>query len=79
MSEKELEEEAKGLKTLLVPDLVACAEVDGKIVGTMLCIPDFNPAIRKIKGRLFPFGFLEILKTKRKFHDIRAVCTSVLP
>lgn len=79
MSEKELEEEAKGLKTLLVPDIVVCAELDGKIIGALLCVPDFNPAIRKIKGKLFPFGFLEILKTKRKFQEIRAVCASVLP
>ncbi len=79
MAEKELEEEAKGLKALLVPDLVVCAELDGKIIGALLCVPDFNPAIRKIKGKLFPFGFLEILKTKRKFQEIRAVCASVLP
>ncbi|MDO4630020.1 MAG: GNAT family N-acetyltransferase [Planctomycetia bacterium] len=79
MSEAELEQEAKGLKTLIVPDLAIFAEIDGKIVGSELCIPDFNPAIRKIKGRLFPFGFMTLLNTKRHFNEIRSISTNVLP
>lgn len=79
MSKEELDQEAKGLKTLIVPDLAICAEIDGKPVGCLICLPDFNPAIRKIKGRLFPFGFLSILKAKKHFKEIRSVSANVLP
>lgn len=79
MSAEELDQEAKGLKTLLVPDLAICAEIDGKAVGCLICLPDFNPAIRKIKGRLFPFGFLTLLGAKRHFTSIRSVSANVLP
>jgi len=79
MSEEELEQEANGLKTLLVPDLAICAEIDGKAIGVLICLPDFNPAIKKIKGRLFPFGFLTLLNTKKHFQEIRSVSANVLP
>ncbi len=79
MSEAELDQEANGLKTLLVPDLAIFAEIDDKPVGCLLCLPDFNPAIRKIKGRLFPFGFMTLLGVKRHFQEIRSISANVLP
>lgn len=79
MSPEELKQEADGLKALLVPDLAICAEIDGKPIGVLLCLPDFNPAIKKIKGKLFPFGFLTLLNTKKHFKEIRSISANVLP
>ena len=79
MSPEELKQEADGLKALLVPDLAICAEIDGKTIGVLLCLPDFNPAIKKIKGRLFPFGFITLLNTKKHFKEIRSISANVLP
>ncbi|MGN1273785.1 MAG: GNAT family N-acetyltransferase [Thermoguttaceae bacterium] len=79
MSPEELQQEAQGLKTLLVPDLAICAEIDGKPIGVLICLPDFNPAIKKIKGKLFPFGFLTLLNTKKHFQEIRSISANVLP
>ena len=79
MSPEELKQEANGLKTLLVPDLAICAEIDGKPIGALICLPDFNPAIKKIKGRLFPFGFITKKKKKKHFQEIRSISANVLP
>ena len=40
---------------------------------------DYNPVIKKIGGKLFPFGFLKLLASKRKIKNIRLVSTNVVP
>ncbi len=67
------------LKWLLVRDLALIAEVDGETVGVVVGLPDFNPAIKRIKGRLFPFGFLKLLAAKRKIEIFRVVSIDVVP
>ncbi len=78
-SDKELKEMAFGMKFLIVPDLVVAVELDGKIVGAAFCLPDYNPRIRAIKGKLFPFGFIKLLRRKKDLKRIRILSTNVLP
>ncbi|MBQ3389413.1 MAG: GNAT family N-acetyltransferase [Thermoguttaceae bacterium] len=78
-SDSELKDMAFGLKFLIVPDLVFAVELDGKIVGAAFCLPDYNPRIRAIKGKLFPFGFLKLLRRKQEIKRIRVLSTNVLP
>ena len=40
---------------------------------------DFNPRVKQIDGRLFPFGFLKLLRKKREIKKIRLISTNVLP
>ena len=47
---------AAGLRHLIVPELAIVTEVDGQVVGATFGLPDYNPRIRQIDGRLFPFG-----------------------
>jgi GNAT superfamily N-acetyltransferase len=49
------------------------------MVGAVFAIPDYNPRIKKIDGRLFPFGALRLLWRKRKIPRLRLVSTNVLP
>jgi len=42
-------------------------------------LPDFNPRIKKIDGRLFPFGFLRMLSRKREIKRVRVIAINVLP
>lgn len=67
------------LKWLLVPDLALIAEADGKTVGVVIGLPDFNPAIKKIGGRLFPFGLFKLLAAKKKIDLFRVVSIDVVP
>jgi hypothetical protein len=75
----EVAHQAKGLKHLLVPELTTVIEVDGKPIGAGLGLLDFNPIIKQINGRLFPFGFLKLLMGKRTLKRVRLMSTNVLP
>ena len=79
LSESEVRHMASGLRHLIVPELAMAAEIDGKIVGVVFCLPDYNPRIKRIDGRLFPFGFLRLLRRKRDIKKIRLLAANVLP
>jgi GNAT superfamily N-acetyltransferase len=79
MSEAELDAMARVLRYLLIPELVVGAEIDGRLVGIILALPDYNPRIKQIGGRLLPFGFLRLLWGKRKLKRIRILAANVLP
>ncbi len=79
MSPAEIEHMARGLRYLIVPELALAAEIDGRMVGAVFGLPDFNPRIKQIRGRLLPFGFIRLLWNKRKIKRIRLISTNVLP
>ena len=79
MSEREIGHAAAGLRHLIVPELTAAAEVDGKMVGAVFGLLDYNPRIKQIDGRLFPFGFFRLLWNKRAIPRVRLVSTNVVP
>ncbi|MBR2002616.1 MAG: GNAT family N-acetyltransferase [Thermoguttaceae bacterium] len=78
-SDAELREMAASMKYLMVPELAIVAEVDGKTVGATFCLPDYNPRIKAINGRLFPFGFLKLLRKRSEIKRMRIISTNVLP
>ncbi|MFZ5833488.1 MAG: hypothetical protein ACOY3P_25665 [Planctomycetota bacterium] len=79
MTDGEVRHVADGLKHLIVPELAIGAEVDGEMVGTTFALPDYNPRIREIDGRLFPFGFLRLLRNRRQIKRVRVISTNVVP
>jgi GNAT superfamily N-acetyltransferase len=79
MSEREIDHAAAGLKHLIVPELTAATEVDGKMVGAVFGLLDYNPRIKQIDGRLLPFGFIRLLRNKRAIKRVRLVSTNVVP
>jgi GNAT superfamily N-acetyltransferase len=79
LSAAEVDHMAKSLKHLIVPELALVAEVDGRPVGTVFCLLDYNPRIKAINGRLFPFGFLKLLWNKHGIKRMRAISTNVVP
>ncbi|MBD54805.1 MAG: N-acetyltransferase [Rhodopirellula sp.] len=79
MSEAEIDHQGKGLKHLIVPELTSIAEIDGKPVGAGFGLLDFNQLIKKINGRLFPFGWYQIKTKKHTIDRVRMISTNVLP
>lgn len=55
----------KKLRPIIHEELNMIAEVDGRPVAFMLTFPDVNDALAKIKGKLFPFGWLTMLRWLR--------------
>ena len=79
LSDGEVRHMAASLRHLIVPELALVAEVDGKPIGTAFCLLDYNPRIKAIDGRLFPFGFARLLWNKRGIKRMRAISTNVVP
>lgn len=79
LTEEEIQEIARGLKLIVDPDLCLFAELDGKLVGFTVCIPDINRAIKRLNGRLLPFGWLKFLLARRKLNFVRIFTLGVLP
>jgi GNAT superfamily N-acetyltransferase len=79
MSEAEVKHVARGLRWLMVPELALGVEVDGQLIGAVFALPDYNPRIRQIDGRLFPFGFVRLLRKKNEIKKIRLISTNVIP
>jgi len=78
MSKEEFHHLAKDLKTTVETELAFIAEFDGKPVGFCLTLPDFNQALKKINGRLFPFGLLKLLYYSKKIDQIRVITMGVV-
>jgi hypothetical protein len=79
MSEAEIDHMAKELKQILDPDLVYFVEVEERIVGFSLALPDINQALKRINGRLFPFGLLKLLYYSKKINQVRVALLGVAP
>ena len=79
LSPGEIKVLAAGLKHLIAPELAIVAEVDGQPIGACLGLLDFNPRIKAINGRLFPFGFLKLMRNKRAIKKLRIISINVVP
>ncbi len=79
LSSAEMLHMAKGLSFMIVPELAVAAEIDGRMVGAVFALPDYNPRIKKLDGRLFPFGAFRLLWNKRKIRRMRIVAANTLP
>jgi len=79
LSAGEIDELAKGLKHLIVPELAMVAEVEGRPIGACFALLDYNPRIKQIDGRLFPLGFLKLISNKRAIKKMRVISINVVP
>ncbi|MBN1910421.1 MAG: GNAT family N-acetyltransferase [Pirellulales bacterium] len=79
MSDAEVRHTAAALRYLIVPELAVVAEIEGKVIGVVFGLPDYNPRIKQIDGRLFPFGFWRLLRRKQDIKKIRLISTNVVP
>jgi len=79
MSDAEVDHMADGLKFLLAPEMTTAAEIDGKPIAACFGILDYNPRVKAIDGRLFPFGFIRLLWNRHAIKKVRIVSANVLP
>lgn len=65
---------------ILDTDFVAvCLDSDDNPVGFAFCVPTLSRAVKKSRGRLFPFGLIRILKALKKNDTLEALMIGVLP
>ena len=78
LTDHEIDHIADDLKQIVDPDIVFFAEKDGKPIGFSLAVPDINQALKKINGRLFPFGIFKLLYHARKIDRLRVIIMGVV-
>ncbi|MCU0848532.1 MAG: GNAT family N-acetyltransferase [Spirochaetes bacterium] len=67
------------LKMFVVPELAIFAEKDGKTIGFILSLPDGNPALQKLNGKLYPLRIIKALRAFKKTTTLRTILMGVLP
>jgi len=66
LDEKEMEELGTRYYPVLDPRFVKGVIKDGELISFVVGIPDMTEGIQKAKGKLFPLGFLRILRAAKK-------------
>ncbi len=66
LEEKEMDDLAKRFLPILDPRFVKAIRKDGEVVAFIIAMPDMTEGIVKARGRLFPFGFIHVLRAARK-------------
>lgn len=79
MSEEEFANLAKQLRPVVNPKLCLIAEVKGEPVGFSLALPDYNQALKYANGRLFPFGFVKVLRHRKNIDTVRVLTLGLKP
>ena len=80
LTDKQIEAYLKTYVPILDKDFVAVAVNDqDKPVGFLFCVPSLSKAVKKSNGRLFPFGFVNILKALKTNDTLEALIMGVMP
>lgn len=80
LTDKEIEWVVKGNFGVAVLNLISVLEDEnGKLVGISFCLPSLSEAFQKANGKLFPFGWLPILRALHKNNKVDMYLTGILP
>lgn len=80
LDEASFHQMAADLRKLVDKESVLLAEKEGKLIGFIVTVPDFNQVFKKISnGNLLPFGWWHLLRGRKKITRIRVMIMGVLP
>ena len=80
LTDRQIDAYLKTYVPILDKDFVAVAvNADDKPVGFLFCVPSLSKAVKKANGRLFPFGFIHILRALKKNDTLEALIMGVTP
>lgn len=68
---------AEGFREILDPDICFVAEVEGRAAAISVTFPDLNQVVKKLRGRLFPFGWWHWIFRKRAIDRVRVFMLGV--
>jgi hypothetical protein len=78
-SKGDLNELARTYQLVFSRDWFMIAELEGETVAAAISIPDINQVLKKMKGRLFPFGWFHYLNRGRIMDGVRVGFLGVVP
>jgi GNAT superfamily N-acetyltransferase len=77
--EKDLDYYAQEMQLVFDRDWFMVAEKDGETVAMAITIPDINQVLKRMKGRLLPFGWWHYLRRKQEIERVRVGFLGVRP
>lgn len=80
LTDKQIDRYLQTYVPIMDPDFV-CVIVDkeDKVVGFCFCVPSLAKAVKKSRGRLFPFGLIRVLRALKKNDALEALMIGVHP
>lgn len=66
LDEKEMDDLAKRYLPVVNPHFIKVVAKDSEPVAFIIGLPDMSEGIQKAKGKLFPFGFMHILRAAKR-------------
>ena len=78
MTEEQFRHMARELRPIIDPAVALIAEKDGEPVGFSLSLPDYNQILRRLNGRLLPFGWARLLLGRNTIDRIRVITLGVV-
>jgi GNAT superfamily N-acetyltransferase len=77
-TDREFEHLAKDMKSILKPELLLIAEVKGEPVAFSMTLPNANEVLKRLNGRLFPFGLFKALYYQSRIKTARLVTLGII-
>jgi len=68
---EDIDDMAQQLKPLIEPSLCPFVFCQDEPAGMSVALPDYNQVLKKLNGRLFPFGWLKFLIERRRINQGR--------
>jgi len=80
LTDSEIAFAGRKLKPIVFADLVRVAELDGEPVAFMIVLPNLNVVLKRLGGRLFPFGWARLLwwLRRHRFPEVRVPLMGVV-
>lgn len=80
MQETEMKAMAKQYLPILDPAFVKLVvNEENELISFIIAMPDMSPGLQKAKGKLFPFGFIHILRAMRKTKQLNLLLGAIQP
>lgn len=78
-TDRQFETIKEAFKLIMDPRMIFMVEHEGKVVASSITLPDLNPSLKRMNGRLFPFGWWHFLRAKKRATGLRTFLFGVLP
>jgi hypothetical protein len=83
MTDRELEQMARDMRPVLVPELTLIAEIKGEPIAMSITVPDANPAIKLANGYFtkfgLPLGLVRMATHLKKTNRCRLIALGIKP
>jgi hypothetical protein len=79
LSREEVAFSAKHLSLVTRPGMIKIVEHQGRPAGVLHCVLDVNPALKKLRGRVGPIGYLRFLAERKKTRRLIVFTVAIRP